>query len=595
MALTRAASRRRPADGRGRQRRGAPERPARGGGRHAAAARVVPPERQRREGHRTAEAGARPDRGRGTAVPGRREARRDGEGAAGRGRAGGRHDALPEPQGVRPTPSRGRARRWRTCGANCAAGSSIAKGYEQQVTARCVVGRAEAQRVLRRSTRSGSSSPSGSTSTPSRSAWTRAAGRPAGRPARAKAEEVRKQLTTARRSRTWHGDTRPIPTAQKGGDMGLVHRGSLSQDFEAVTKSLPLGEPSAVVETIYGYHIIRVTEILPPRARSFADVGARLQQDLSSERCASAKDAWIARLRNAATHHVSAMNLRTCVVVLATAGLPAVARRAEFRVGRGRMDRGRNRQHHRQPGQHQRRVLAELLPGLPLVAHRPAPAEVQHGSHVPHQPALGRRQQPRRPARQAGRPWLPRRRVRPAVRRLPVLRAGLARVRGIHRRAHAWPIPGGAALRCRRGRRSRHSTPRSGTSRWAGRSTSPACRARTSRTARGQVDCDRWRRARRDTGRRPVGEPRPGDHAHATGAALPAHGIRLRAHAGLYPAPRQPGLRLLRDRLGARAVDCARRPARHVRGVEPARAAHRSGRQAVRSRPRATVSPTAGT
>jgi hypothetical protein len=112
---------------------------------------------------------------------------------------------------------------------------------------------------------------------------------------RADATAERRAIRRARQNYSPTGDR------GQGGDMGLVHRGSLSQDFEKVAASSPRGEPSAIVETIYGYHIIRVTEVLPPRARSFADVGVRLQKDLTDERCASTKTAWTERLRAAAT------------------------------------------------------------------------------------------------------------------------------------------------------------------------------------------------------------------------------------------------------------------------------------------------------
>lgn len=85
------------------------------------------------------------------------------------------------------------------------------------------------------------------------------------------------------------------------GDMGLVHRGSLNPDFESVVATLEVGEVSTVVETIYGYHLITISEILPPRSREFTDVAARLQRELSEERCAAAKEEWLAALRATAT------------------------------------------------------------------------------------------------------------------------------------------------------------------------------------------------------------------------------------------------------------------------------------------------------
>lgn len=87
------------------------------------------------------------------------------------------------------------------------------------------------------------------------------------------------------------------PSRSKGGDMGFVHRGSLSDSFEQVAKDLPLGWPSGVVETLYGYHIVRVTEVRAPQKRTFGEVRTSLRSDLAAKRCADLNDAWMAGLR----------------------------------------------------------------------------------------------------------------------------------------------------------------------------------------------------------------------------------------------------------------------------------------------------------
>lgn len=176
----------------------------------------------------------------------------------------------------------------------------IQKGLEQQVSARCAVTRAEAvqffeehpERFLEPERLHVHAITFGVDPTSGAAAWTAA---------RALADQVRTQLLGGASFEELARKHSTDPTGAKGGDMGVVHRGSLSQGFEAVTTSLAPGEPSAIVETIYGYHIIRVTEVLPPRARSFADVGARLQKDLSEERCTTTQAAWTAGLRAAAT------------------------------------------------------------------------------------------------------------------------------------------------------------------------------------------------------------------------------------------------------------------------------------------------------
>ncbi|MEO8681641.1 MAG: peptidylprolyl isomerase [Vicinamibacterales bacterium] len=176
----------------------------------------------------------------------------------------------------------------------------ITKAHEQRVMARCVVDREEAQRYFKehpdrfieperlhiRAITLGVDPSSGE------SGW---------KAARERAEDVRKQLTGGAAFEDLARKYSTDPSGQKGGDMGVLHRGSLSEGFETVATGLPIGQPSPVVETIYGYHIFEVTEVLPPQPRSFADVGARLQQDLSTERCAATGNEWTAALRAAAT------------------------------------------------------------------------------------------------------------------------------------------------------------------------------------------------------------------------------------------------------------------------------------------------------
>jgi hypothetical protein len=119
--------------------------------------------------------------------------------------------------------------------------------------------------------------------------------------AKAKAQDVLRQI---RAGAAFDDMARKYSTDQSrasGGDMGFVHRGSLSDQLEAATKNLPAGRVSEVVQTLYGFHIVRITEIRPPHARTFADVEATLVADLTTTRCAEMKAAWIADLRRSAT------------------------------------------------------------------------------------------------------------------------------------------------------------------------------------------------------------------------------------------------------------------------------------------------------
>ena len=91
------------------------------------------------------------------------------------------------------------------------------------------------------------------------------------------------------------------PSQPKGGDLGLVHQGRLSEEFETAVKDLRPGEVTPVIQTIYGYHLLRVSEIRPSQPKTFDEVGTQLVSDLTATRCVEQGGAWTARLRAAAS------------------------------------------------------------------------------------------------------------------------------------------------------------------------------------------------------------------------------------------------------------------------------------------------------
>ena len=89
-------------------------------------------------------------------------------------------------------------------------------------------------------------------------------------------------------------------TRESGGDMGFVHRGSLADEFETALRDVTPGGVSPVIQTLYGYHIVRVASIRPPVQKTLREVEAAIRKDLTTQRCAEAETAWTARLRASA-------------------------------------------------------------------------------------------------------------------------------------------------------------------------------------------------------------------------------------------------------------------------------------------------------
>lgn len=61
-------------------------------------------------------------------------------------------------------------------------------------------------------------------------------------------------------------------TAKKGGDLGLFNVGVMEKAFEDAASTLKLGEVSNPVKSAFGYHLIKVTELVPGNVKSFDSV-----------------------------------------------------------------------------------------------------------------------------------------------------------------------------------------------------------------------------------------------------------------------------------------------------------------------------------
>ena len=74
------------------------------------------------------------------------------------------------------------------------------------------------------------------------------------------------------------------PTAQRDGDLGYFNRGRMAKSFEDAAFALNVGEVSGIVETQFGYHLIKVTDKKPARTIPYKEVQLRLEQYLKKEK-----------------------------------------------------------------------------------------------------------------------------------------------------------------------------------------------------------------------------------------------------------------------------------------------------------------------
>jgi parvulin-like peptidyl-prolyl isomerase len=86
-----------------------------------------------------------------------------------------------------------------------------------------------------------------------------------------------------------------------GGDLGYITRGQMVEEFEDVVFNLPVGQPSEVFRTRFGFHIAKLYDRKPPAVASLEEVKDRIIEALTEQMHSKAVDDFVDRLRSEAT------------------------------------------------------------------------------------------------------------------------------------------------------------------------------------------------------------------------------------------------------------------------------------------------------
>lgn len=72
-------------------------------------------------------------------------------------------------------------------------------------------------------------------------------------------------------------------SAKNGGDLGFFSKGAMVESFDNAVFQMQPGEISAVVETVFGYHLIKLEEVRTATTRSFEQVQAELADQVKRQ------------------------------------------------------------------------------------------------------------------------------------------------------------------------------------------------------------------------------------------------------------------------------------------------------------------------
>jgi len=89
-------------------------------------------------------------------------------------------------------------------------------------------------------------------------------------------------------------------TKDKGGELGYFSKGEMVQSFEDAAFALKPGEISNIVETDYGYHIIKMTDKKDAKTVSLDESKESIKTNLKSTKVNSDVNKYVTELRDKA-------------------------------------------------------------------------------------------------------------------------------------------------------------------------------------------------------------------------------------------------------------------------------------------------------
>jgi peptidyl-prolyl cis-trans isomerase C len=123
---------------------------------------------------------------------------------------------------------------------------------------------------------------------------------------RARAEDLRRRAAAGEEfARLARENSDDAATRERGGDLGTFARDTHARAFDEAAFALRVGAVSPVVETEYGFHVIKLARREAARAVSFAEAAPEIRQRLAAAKQAQVLQGWLEGARSRARVRVA--------------------------------------------------------------------------------------------------------------------------------------------------------------------------------------------------------------------------------------------------------------------------------------------------
>lgn len=118
--------------------------------------------------------------------------------------------------------------------------------------------------------------------------------------ARKKIEEVQQRIKKGEDFAALAKESSQCPSSAQGGDLGYFGRGQMTKPFEDAAFAMAPGEVSNIVETDFGFHIIKTVDKKPQSVMAYQDVKERLGQYLKQNKVKDQVKVYVGQLKEKA-------------------------------------------------------------------------------------------------------------------------------------------------------------------------------------------------------------------------------------------------------------------------------------------------------